>query len=74
MPYAFITQVQQKTSRYNFNDALAFIGLFEKYPNSGLKPVWESEDKGGGSYCQCKNNDEALAKSVQSKNYATMAH
>lgn len=54
--------IQQKRADMTFNDALALLDYLKKYPNSGLKPVWESKDKVGAGLIVNKNNDEALAK------------
>ncbi|MDH2998208.1 amino acid ABC transporter substrate-binding protein [Pasteurellaceae bacterium LFhippo2] len=54
--------VQQKRADVTFNDSLALLDYLKKNPNSGLKPVWESEDKVGAGLIANKGNDEALAK------------
>ncbi|OOH89284.1 amino acid ABC transporter substrate-binding protein [Pasteurellaceae bacterium 15-036681] len=54
--------VQQKRADATFNDSLALLDYLKKNPNSGLKPVWESEDKVGAGLIANKGNDEALAK------------
>lgn len=54
--------IQQKRADATFNDALSLLDYLKKNPNSGLKIVWESEDKVGAGFIANKGNDEALAK------------
>ncbi|WP_373819153.1 amino acid ABC transporter substrate-binding protein [Glaesserella sp.] len=54
--------IQQKRADVTFNDSLALLDYLKKNPNSGLKPVWESNEKIGAGFIANKGNDEALAK------------
>ncbi|MGX2950354.1 amino acid ABC transporter substrate-binding protein [Ursidibacter sp. B-7004-1] len=54
--------IQQKRTDVTFNDSLALLDYLKKNPNSGLKPVWESDEKVGAGFIVNKGNDEALAK------------
>lgn len=54
--------VQQKRADATFNDNLGLLDYLQKNPNSGLKIVWESDDKVGAGLVANKGNDEALAK------------
>lgn len=54
--------IQQKRADATFNDVLSLLDYLKKNPNSGLKIVWESEDKVGAGLIANKGNDEALAK------------
>lgn len=54
--------IQQKRADVTFNDVLSLLDYLKKNPNSGLKIVWESEDKVGAGLIANKGNDEALAK------------
>lgn len=54
--------IQQKRADATFNDNLALLDYLKKNPNSGLKVVWESDEKVGAGLIANKGNDEALAK------------
>lgn len=54
--------IQQKRADATFNDNLALLDYLKKNPNSGLKVVWEAEEKVGAGLIANKGNDEALAK------------
>lgn len=54
--------IQQKRADATFNDSLALLDYLKKNPDSGLKLVWESEEKVGAGLIANKGNDEALAK------------
>lgn len=54
--------IQQKRADATFNDNLALLDYLKKNPESGLKVVWESDEKVGAGLIANKGNDEALAK------------
>ena len=54
--------IRQKRADATFNDSLALLDYLKKNPDSGLKIVWESEEKVGAGLVANKGNDEALAK------------
>ncbi|AHG81015.1 Amino acid ABC transporter, periplasmic amino acid-binding protein [Bibersteinia trehalosi USDA-ARS-USMARC-188] len=54
--------IQQKRADATFNDSLSLLDYLKKNPNSGLKIVWEAEEKVGAGLIANKGNDEALAK------------
>lgn len=54
--------LKQKRADVTFNDELAVLDFLKKDPNSGLKILWESDDKLGSGFIVNKGNDEALAK------------
>lgn len=54
--------IQQKRADATFNDSLSLLDYLKKNPNSGLKIVWEAEEKVGAGLITNKGNDEALAK------------
>ncbi|HGO5854636.1 TPA: amino acid ABC transporter substrate-binding protein [Mannheimia haemolytica] len=54
--------IQQKRADATFNSHLSLLDYLKKNPNSGLKIVWEKEEKEGAGLIANKGNDEALAK------------
>ncbi len=54
--------IQQKRADVTFNDSLALLDYLKKNPNSGLKTVWESNEKVDAGFIANKGNEEALAK------------
>lgn len=54
--------IQQKRADATFNDNLGLLDYLKKNPNSGLKLVWESDEKVGAGFVANKGNQEALAK------------
>ena len=57
-----LTLVQQKRADVTLNDSLSLLDYLKKNPNSGLKIVWENNEKVGAGLIVNKGNDEALAK------------
>ena len=57
-----LTLVQQKRADVTLNDSLSLLDYLKKNPNSGLKIVWENNEKVGAGLIVNKGNNEALAK------------
>lgn len=54
--------VQQKRADVTLNDSLALLDFLKNHPDSGLKSVWQSNEKLGSGLILNKGNDEALSK------------
>lgn len=54
--------VQQKRADVTLNDSLALLDFLKTHTDSGLKSVWQSDEKLGSGFIVNKGNDEALAK------------